>query len=354
MEKDIKQLIRPVIQGLTPYSSARDEYTGSDAVFLDANENPFNKPLNRYPDPYQHALKTKIALLKDVPVEQLFLGNGSDEAIDVLFRIFCEPGKDQVVSIDPTYGMYQVCAGINDVGYKKVLLKPDFSLDKNALKAACNAQTKLLFICTPNNPTSNSFSRKDILELVNGLEVMVIVDEAYIDFSSRESLKNEVTIHKNLVILQTFSKAWGMAGIRLGMGIVHPEVLHYMNKVKYPYNLNALTIKHALEAIENTVEMQEWVHTILAERDKLERKLKRFRFVEKVHPSDANFLLVRVRKPKKVYNYLIEKQIIVRDRSNISLIEGSLRITIGSPAENAALAEALMLYQRDFVDSCEL
>jgi histidinol-phosphate aminotransferase len=337
-----------------PYSSARDEYTGSKAVFLDANENPFNTPYNRYPDPHQAALKEKIAQLKDLDPARIFIGNGSDEAIDVLFRIFCEPGTDNVVSIDPTYGMYQVSADINNIDVRKVPLTDSFDLDVPALRSACDDRTKMLFICSPNNPTANSFDPEAIVELAQQLNVMIVVDEAYIDFSRRESLKNRVKEVSNLVVLQTFSKAWALAGIRLGIAIAHPEVISYMTKVKYPYNVNMLTQQFALEVLDNRKQMHEWVEMILEERLQLERKLKQYRFVEEVYPSDANFLLVKVRKPKKIYNFLVGKKIIVRDRSNIRLCEGSLRITVGTKEENIKLTEALMQYQRDFIDKCDL
>jgi histidinol-phosphate aminotransferase len=354
MKPNISRLIRSNIASLVPYSSARDEYTGSAAVFLDANENPYNAPYNRYPDPHQAALKEKIGRLKNVDPGQLFIGNGSDEAIDILFRIFCAPGVDNVVSIDPTYGMYQVSADINNVAVRKVSLTPSFGLDIPALIAACDDNTKMLFICSPNNPTSNSFDPEEILALAGQLDVMVVVDEAYIDFSQRASLKNRVADVPNLVVLQTFSKAWGLAGIRLGIAIADPEVIRYMARVKYPYNINMLTQQFALEALENETQVEKWIAMILEERGQLERKLKRFRFVEQVYPSDANFLLVKVGKPKKVYNFLVEKKIIVRDRSNIQLCDGSLRITVGTEAENRELTDALMQYQRDFIESCEL
>jgi histidinol-phosphate aminotransferase len=321
---------------------------------LDANENPYNAPYNRYPDPHQAALKEKIGRLKNVDPGQLFIGNGSDEAIDILFRIFCAPGVDNVVSIDPTYGMYQVSADINNVAVRKVSLTPSFGLDIPALIAACDDNTKMLFICSPNNPTSNSFDPEEILALAGQLDVMVVVDEAYIDFSQRASLKNRVADVPNLVVLQTFSKAWGLAGIRLGIAIADPEVIRYMARVKYPYNINMLTQQFALEALENETQVEKWIAMILEERGQLERKLKRFRFVEQVYPSDANFLLVKVGKPKKVYNFLVEKKIIVRDRSNIQLCDGSLRITVGTEDENRELTDALMQYQRDFIESCEL
>ena len=354
MNRKVASLIRSNIAGLVPYSSARDEYTGTGAVFMDANENPFNTPYNRYPDPHQSALKDKIAVLKNLDPGQLFIGNGSDEAIDLLFRIFCTPGVDNVVSIDPTYGMYQVSADINDIQVRKVPLTTSFGLDIPALHAACDDKTKLLFICSPNNPTANSFDPELIVELAQKLEVMVVVDEAYIDFSQRVSLKNRVQEVRNLVVLQTFSKAWGLAGIRLGIAIADQAVTRYMGMVKYPYNINMLTQQFAMEALDKEEQVKAWVETILEQRRQLERQMMHFRFVEKVYPSDANFILVKVNKPKKIYNFLVEKKIIVRDRSNIDLCEGSLRITVGTKEENKLLTEALMQYQRDFIESCDL
>jgi len=351
---DFGKLVRQNIRDLVPYSSARDEYTGESAIFLDANENPFNAPYNRYPDPHQLELKAKIGALKGLPVENIFLGNGSDEAIDLLYRVFCEPGEDNVVSIHPSYGMYQVCADINNIACKKVALNDDFSLDAKALVHAVDDKTKLLFICSPNNPTSNSFDAETILDLVKKLNVIVVVDEAYIDFSKRQSLLEYVHEYPNLLILQTFSKAWGLAGIRLGMALGSREVIALMGKVKYPYNLNVLTLKFALDALKNKDKVDGWIAAVLEQRDLLERKLKKFRFVRQVYPSDANFLLVQVDKARKIYNYLVEKKIIVRDRSNVELCEGSLRITIGTDTENLALTDALMQYQRDFVDSCKI
>ena len=249
MITDITKLIRPNVKKLVPYSSARDEYTGSGSLLMDANENPFNNPYNRYPDPHQAELKKKIGKLKKISEKQIFVGNGSDEAIDILFRIFCEPGLDNVVSIHPTYGMYKVCADINNVELRKVSLGQDFGLDTGSLKAACDKHTKLLFLCSPNNPTSNSFDPEEMLQLADQLEVIVVVDEAYIDFSNRESLKNRVSTHPNLVVLQTFSKAWGLAGIRLGIAIGDPELIRFMDRVKYPYNVNMLTQNMAIEVL---------------------------------------------------------------------------------------------------------
>ncbi len=354
METDIQKLLRPNVRELVPYSSARDEYTGSDALFLDANENPYNSPYNRYPDPHQKELKNAIGLLKDVQENQIFVGNGSDEAIDILFRIFCIPEKDNAVSIHPTYGMYQVCADINQIELRRVSLTDDFGLDSNALIEACDSHTKLLFLCSPNNPTSNSFDPEEMLHLAEVLDVIIVVDEAYIDFSRRESMINKLNTCPNLVVLQTFSKAWALAGIRLGIAIGNPLLIQYMGKVKYPYNVNMLTQNVGLKALKEKERTKKWIEMILREREVLRRKLSKLRFVENIYPSDANFLLVRVSKPKKVYNFLVEKKIIVRDRSNVELCEGSLRITVGTVSENAQLVGALMQYQRDFVDSCSI
>lgn len=349
----LNKLVRPNIQKLVPYSSARDEFKGKDAVFLDANENPFNEPQNRYPDPGQAELKNKLSEIKGVGPEKIFVGNGSDEAIDLLFRIFCEPGQDNVVSIAPTYGMYKVCADINNIELRKALLNPDFSLNKEALIQACDNQTKLLFICSPNNPTANSFDTEDILELAARLELIVVVDEAYIDFSSRKSLLGKMQSVSNLVVLQTLSKAWGLAGIRLGMAFSSAEIITLMNKVKYPYNVNRLSLDLAKSSLEKEQQKTAWVSMILEERKAMEKKLKMYRFVEKIYPSDANFVLVKVKKALKLYTFLVTQKIIVRDRSNTELCDGCLRITIGTPEENVKLNEALMEYQRNYIESCE-
>lgn len=354
MKRDISKLVRSNISSLLPYSSARDEYTGSNALLLDANENPFNAPYNRYPDPHQTELKKRIASLKGMDASSIFIGNGSDEAIDLLFRVFCEPGIDNVISISPSYGMYKVCADINQIEYREVVLNEDFTLNSDGLMDAVDEYTKLLFLCSPNNPTSNSFDPSDMLNLAAKLNIIVVIDEAYIDFSQHKSLKSEVSNYANIVLLQTFSKAWGLAGIRLGIAIADKEVIRLMDKVKYPYNINVLTLNFAMKALKSEEQVQDWVQKIVSARRNLEKKLKLFRFVDKVYPSDANFLLVKVQKPKKVYNFLVEKKIIVRDRSNLVLCEGCLRITIGSETENLLLTDALMQYQRDFIESCSL
>ena len=338
---DINQLLRKNIQSLKPYSSARDEYAGEAMVFLDANENPFNEPYNRYPDPMQTIVKQKISKLKHSDSKNIFLGNGSDEPIDLLIRAFCEPGEANIVTLNPTYGMYQVAADISGVELRKVSLSETFELDSEELLAATDAKTKLIFLCSPNNPTGNSLKKADILELVESFTGLVIVDEAYIDFAPDKSLLPELEHHLNLVILQTFSKAWGMAGIRLGMAFASEQIIEVLNKIKYPYNLNILTQEKALELLDKKVTMQNWVKLLIAERNKMAELLKDFPFTVEVYPSDANFLLVKMHDAKGIYDYLVEEGIIVRDRSKVHLCEDALRITIGSSEENEMLLNAL-------------
>ncbi len=342
--KKLEQLLRPNIFNLKPYSSARDEYTGEEGVFLDANENPFNQPYNRYPDPHQRKLKAVIAKLKKINREQIFLGNGSDEAIDLIFRAFCEPGSDNVVSIDPTYGMYQVAAEINNVKLKKVSLLPDFSLDTEAILRAIDVNTKLIWLCSPNNPSGNCFKRKDLEKLLEEFDGLVVLDEAYIEFARGKSMLPFLELHPNLIILQTFSKAWGMAGLRLGMAFASPEIVKVLTAIKYPYNLNILTQNKAIELIsENSGKINQWIELLIREREALSEELKAFNFVKHIYPSEANFLLVKTDDPKGIYNHLVNQKIIIRDRSNVTLCEGCLRITVGSPDENSKLIEALKL-----------
>lgn len=338
---NIKDLQRPNIRNLKPYSSARDEFTGEAMVFLDANENPFNQPYNRYPDPLQTKLKEKISELKEVKPDHIFLGNGSDEPIDLLIRAFCEPGTDNIVSIDPTYGMYQVAADISGVDLKKVSLTPNFDLDGEALLKACNEQTKLVFLCSPNNPTGNCLDQVEMKKVLNGFNGIVVVDEAYIDFAPGKSMLKMLGKFENLVVLQTFSKAWGMAAIRLGMAFSNPEIIAVLNKIKYPYNLNILTQEKAMELLDNKKEVDQWIDLLLDERNKMTNLLADFPFVQEVYPSDSNFLLVKMYDARGIYEYLMEEGIIVRDRSKVHLCEDSLRITIGTPAENETLVEAL-------------
>ena len=344
-EFNIAKLVRRNIRELKPYSSARDEFSGSASIFLDANESPFNHPLNRYPDPRQRELKTVIAGMRKQAVEHLFLGNGSDEGIDLLFRVFCEPAVDNVISIDPTYGMYGVCAAINQIEQRPVLLREDFSLDPQSILDAADKNTKLIFLCSPNNPTSNALEREAILEIIENAPCLVVVDEAYIDFSPEPGFLDLVPQKEKLVILQTLSKAYGLAGIRLGMLFGHPSLIHFLSAVKYPYNINSLTIETALKALKDKEMKQEWIRMILKERARLSKLMEGYSLIEKVFPSDANFLLVRVKHPKNLYQYLMDKGIIVRDRSSVALCEGCLRITVGLPEENDQLLEALSCYK---------
>ena len=338
---NLDKLLRNNIRALKPYSSARNEFSGEAEVFLDANENPYNQPYNRYPDPLQRELKAKISELKQVVPEQIFLGNGSDEPIDIIFRAFCEPGVDNVVSIDPTYGMYQVAADINNVEVHKVKLNDEYQFKAQELLNAANLYTKAIFICSPNNPTANILDKIEVIKLLTEFDGIVVVDEAYIDFSPGNSLLPELDNYPNLIVLQTFSKAWGMAGIRLGMAFAQPEIIGVFNKVKYPYNINILTQKKALELLAKSVEKEEWVKLILEERDKMVRKLFKLPFVQVVYPSDANFILVKMHDARGIYEYLTEQKIIVRDRSKVALCDDCLRITIGSPKENKKLRKAL-------------
>ncbi len=344
--KSIDQLIRPNIKALKPYSSARDEFSGEEAIFLDANENPFNPPYNRYPDPYQRKLKEQIAKIKNIPSNYIFLGNGSDEAIDLAYRAFCEPGVDNVVAIDPTYGMYLVAADINNIETRKVKLTTEFELNIDAILNATDANTKLLFICSPNNPTGNSFNAEDIISIIEKFEGIVVLDEAYIDFVPEKSFIPKLKSYANLVILQTFSKAWGMAGIRLGMAFASPEIISIFNKIKYPYNVNILTQKTALDLLQNEDDMTKWVKEILEAKAIMKDKLKAYSFIHKIYPSDANYLLVKTDNAKGIYNYLVEQGVVIRDRSSVALCEGCLRITIGSTEENNGLYAGLDKYSK--------
>jgi histidinol-phosphate aminotransferase len=341
---DINNLLRKNIQNLKPYSSARDEYSGDAMVFLDANENPFNEPYNRYPDPLQKELKQKISSLKNISANRIFLGNGSDEPIDLLIRAFCEPGNDNIVTINPTYGMYQVAADTNDIEVIKVSLTQDFELDSKQILQAVNGNTKLIFLCSPNNPSGNSLNKDAMLEIIQNFDGLVIVDEAYIDFAPGKSLLPEINKYPNLVILQTFSKAWGMAGIRLGMAFASVEIILMLNKIKYPYNINILTQQKALVLLENKDQVDIWVKKLIEEREKMAKYLAKLHFVTKIYPSDANFLLVSMTDARAIYNYLVENGIIVRDRSKIHLCDNSLRITIGTMDEDIVLLQALKDY----------
>lgn len=338
---NLDKLARKNILSLTPYSSARDEFKGEAEVYLDANENPFNNPYNRYPDPLQLRVKEKISMLKGVPVEKIFLGNGSDEPIDLVIRIFCEPGVDNIVAIEPTYGMYRVAAKINNVEYIAVPLSENFELQADKLLDACNDSTKLIFLCSPNNPTANYLGEQPIRQVIENFEGIVVLDEAYIDFSAHRGFLNDLNKYPNLVILQTFSKAWGLAALRLGMAFAQAPIIELMNKVKYPYNINLLTQQKILEAIDNKRQKDEWVRTILQNRQWLVDALASIQGVEKIYPSDANFVLVKIPHATQIYKHLVEQKIIVRNRSNVHLCDNCLRITVGTAEENEKLVAAL-------------
>ena len=343
--KSLEQLVRPNIWSLAPYSSARDEYSGKEAhVFLDANENPYNGPYNRYPDPLQRELKAVLSKVKGVPAENIFLGNGSDEAIDLPYRVFCEPGRDNVVAIAPTYGMYQVCADINNVEYRTVLLDEGYQIQAEKLLEACDANTKIIWICSPNNPTGNSLDRDQILRVIEGFDGIVIVDEAYIDFAQQLSLRQELPTHPNLIILQTMSKAWGSAAIRLGMAFASKEIISIYNKVKYPYNVNLLTQQQAMEMLKDPFEVDKWVKMLLQERSRLMQAFLELPICEQVYKTDANFFLARMTDAQHIYDYLVDKGIIVRNRSRVQLCQNCLRITIGTRTENNELLSALRQY----------
>jgi histidinol-phosphate aminotransferase len=338
---DINSMVRKNILTMKPYSSARDEYKGEAEVFLDANENPFPSPYNRYPDPLQWNVKKKLGKLKGVAPEQIFLGNGSDEAIDLLIRAFCEPNHDSILITEPTYGMYSVCAEINAVNIQRTLLTPDFDIDLDALLNTLDASTKIIFLCSPNNPTGNLLSPEKIIALVKRFYGLIVIDEAYIDFSESKSFVEGLEKYPNLVVLQTFSKAWGLAGLRLGMGFASKEIIAVLNKIKYPYNVNIRTQELALEALENSHLKDAAVGSILQERTKLVKALRELRITDKVYPSDANFVLAKVHDAHGTYSYLMNNKIIVRDRSKVSLCNNCIRITVGTPEENQRLIEAL-------------
>ena len=341
--KTIKDLTRPNIWSLAPYSSARNEYSGHVAhVFLDANENPFNGPYNRYPDPLQEELKERISSIKNVPAENIFLGNGSDEAIDLVYRCFCEPKKDNVVAICPTYGMYEVCADINDVEYRKVLLDEDYQIKAEKLLAACDANTKAIWICSPNNPTGNNINSEEIEKVIEQFDGIIVVDEAYIDFSNQKSFKRYVSNDNyNVIVLQTMSKAWGSAAIRLGMAFAKEDIIGIFNKVKYPYNVNALTQEQAMKRLNDPQAVSQWVSILLQERGRMVEAFAELPICEKVYPTDANFFLAKVEDAQGTYDYLVEKGIIVRNRTRITLCNNCLRVTIGTREENNELLGTL-------------
>jgi histidinol-phosphate aminotransferase len=346
---NINNILRKNIKDLVPYSSARDEFKGEASIFLDANENSFGSPLdrsyNRYPDPLQLKVKKRLSEIKGVPVKNIFLGNGSDEAIDILFRAFCNPGVDNVITLPPTYGMYEVSANINDVEVRKIPLKSDYQLNMEAIAEAIDDHTKIIFICSPNNPTGNSIDRQDIETIIANFNGLVVIDEAYINYSRQKTFIQELTEYSNLVILQTLSKAWGLAGLRVGMAFASEELIEVFNKVKPPYNINEASQELALEALQNVDQVNNWIKETVAERNKLIEELSQCALVIKIYPSDANFILVKTTNPKAIYSYLVSLGIIVRDRSKVELCDGCLRITIGTPKENVELLNALKTFQ---------
>lgn len=345
----LNELVRENIKRLTPYSSARDEFKGEANVFLDANENSFGSPLtkwyNRYPDPLQSKVKDRLSAIKAIPSSNIFLGNGSDECIDLLIRAFCEPGTDNIIICPPTYGMYEVSANINNVPVKKVSLTPDYQLNLEAIANAIDENTKLIFLCSPNNPTGNSLNREDVEVLLNNYFGIVVIDEAYINFSKFRSFTQELKEYPNLVVMQTLSKAWGLAALRIGMAFASEEIIHILNKIKPPYNINQASQELALQALDNVQEVNDMIREIVNERQLLEKALPSIGLVQLIHPSDANFLLVQVTEPVRIYQYLLDRGIVVRDRSRVELCEGCLRITVGTPHENKLLLEALNEFQ---------
>lgn len=336
---NIDQLIRKNIAAMKAYSSARDEFGGMQGVFLDANENPYNNGVNRYPDPYQRTLKKKISAMKSIATSNILLGNGSDEVLDLLFRAFCEPKQDNVIVSSPSYGMYKVLANLNNVGLKEVLLEEDFSLNPDKIIAAVDENTKMILLCSPNNPTGNSIAIEVVEKLLKNTNCLVVVDEAYIDFSKKNSFINYLSKYNQLVVSQTFSKYFGMAGIRLGICFASQEIITILNRIKPPYNVNVLTQKKALELLSNINDS--YKNEVIEERKLLSGALLKFDFVRKVYPSDANFILVKTTDANYIYNELIKKQIVVRNRTKEPLCENCIRITIGTPQENQILLNAL-------------
>ena len=347
---DLNNLLRENIRKLVPYSSARDEFKGEAQIFLDANENSFGSPLtkwyNRYPDPLQKKVKQKLSEIKGVPAENIFLGNGSDECIDILLRAFCDPGKDNIIICPPTYGMYEVSANINDVQLKKVPLTPTFQLDLPAIEEAVDDHTKMIFLCSPNNPTGNSLNKDDVEIILNNYFGLVVIDEAYINFSRFRSFTQELNDYPNICVLQTLSKAWGLAALRVGIAFASESLISVMNKIKPPYNINQASQELTLEALNEVPQVNAMIQEIVKQRQELIRNLEGLQVVEKIHPSDANFLLVKVVDARGIYNFLLDKGIVVRDRSKVELCEGCLRITIGTPKENNELITELKKYAR--------
>jgi histidinol-phosphate aminotransferase len=344
---NLEKLVRPNIWKLKPYSCARSEFKRGgkrkdERIYLDANESPFNSPKNRYPDPLQKELKEQIARVKKVKPSQIMIGNGSDEVIDLAFRIFCEPRRDNVVAIDPTYGMYQVCADVNEVEYRRVLLNPDFSLDGERLLKAADIRTKLIFLCSPNNPTGNLINREEVYRIITRWEGIVVLDEAYVDFSEQPGWLKDLNQYPNLIILQTFSKAWGLASMRCGLALASEEIIHFFDKIRYPYNINTISQEQILLYLSMGEDLKNaWARKILEEREILINALKRVELVEKIHPTDANFFLIKVPDAVYVHKELIESGIVVRNRHTVPLCDQCLRITVGTREENERLVEAL-------------
>jgi len=349
MNFDLNKLVRENIKNLKPYSSARHEFTGAASVFLDANENPYGSTLaedfNRYPDPLQWQLKFEIAKIKGVPAENIFIGNGSDEVIDLAYRIFCNPGKDNVIVCPPTYGMYEVSGNINDVEIRKVNLLEGFQLDTEGIMNAVDENTKILFICSPNNPTGNNMNRPDVEFLLNNFPGLILIDEAYINYSRQKTFIQELTEYPNIIVMQTLSKAWGLAALRLGLGYASLDIIDLFNKVKPPYNINKASQELALEALAETAQVNEWIKETVAQKEWLAKELATFSFVKKIFPSDANFLLVRVDDANKLYDHLTSDGVIVRNRSKEYMCENTLRITIGTPEEDQKLINLFKSYK---------
>lgn len=344
--KPLTELLRPNIRHLEPYSCARNDYSGRAArVFLDANENPYNAPLNRYPDPLQVDLKKVIARIKGVKEEQICLGNGSDETIDLAYRCFCQPGVDNVVAIEPTYGMYKVCAAINDIEYRPVTLNNRFDIEADRILETCDEHTKLIWICTPNNPTGNDLNHDEIEKILDTFQGIVVVDEAYSDFTHRRAFRYELSDHPNMIVLNTMSKAWALAGVRLGMAFASKEIIDVFNKVKYPYNINILTQKEAFKAFEKAMEVSKWVSTIILERNRMMEAFKMLPSCKQVFHSDANFFLAKMTDADRIYRYLVNEGIIVRNRSKVTLCRDCLRITVGAKSENNELLSALRVLE---------
>lgn len=326
---------------MKPYSSARDDFKGNASIFLDANENPYRKEYNRYPDPRQQKIKDRLSEIKKIASDNIFLGNGSDEAIDLIFRIFCEPSIDNVIIPEPTYGMYEVCANINNVAIKRVLLNTDFSLNTSAILNAVDKNTKVIFICSPNNPTANLFDTSEVTKILKNFQGIAVIDEAYIDFSTKESWIKMINEYPNLIVIQTLSKAWGLAAIRLGMAFSTKEIIELFNKVKYPYNINELTQEYALTQLSKLDEKESWVNELVNQRNILKKELQEISFIKKVYPSDANYLLIKVDDASLRYEQLASKGIIVRNRNTMPLCANCLRITIGTEKENDQLLSVL-------------